>query len=69
MNSDSRSHSEASARLATARRAATTASDNLRAATGTSRELHAAVQHRCAEDRVEAQTAWLAWTGRGDEDR
>lgn len=67
MNSDS--HSEASTRLDTARSAAMTASENLRVATGSSGELHAAVQHRCAEDRVEAQTAWLAWTGRGDEDR
>jgi hypothetical protein len=67
MHSDS--HSEASARLDSARQAATTASENLRAATGSSGEFHAAVQQRAAEDRVEAQTAWLAWTGRGDEGR
>ncbi len=67
MHSDS--HSEASARLDSALNARTSASENLRAMTGSSGEFHAAVQQRAAEDRVEAQTAWLAWTGRGDEDR
>jgi hypothetical protein len=67
MNTDS--HSEASARLDTARSAAITASDNLRAARGTSGEFHAAVQQRAAEDRVEAQAGWLAWADRVDEDR
>jgi hypothetical protein len=67
MNSDS--HSEASARLATARSAANTASENLRMARGTTGEFHAAVQQRAAEDRVEAQTGWLAWADRVDEDR
>lgn len=67
MNSDS--NGEAAARLDTARKAASTASADLRAAMGSSGELHAAVQQRAAEDRVEARTAWLAWSGRVDEDR
>ena len=67
MNSDSRD--AASARLDVARSEEKTASDDLEAATGTSHELHAAVELRAAEDEVEARTAWLAWADRGDEEQ
>ena len=61
--------SAAATRLDAARGAETNAADALREARGTEAHFHAAVQHRAAEDEVEARAAWLAWTELGDEIR
>ena len=54
-------------RLDVARRAETTAADELEAARGTNAEFHADVQLRAAEAEVSARSAWLAWTDEAED--